>query len=94
MRAPTTGILRLSMFVAVTGGLVALAVVTNCGGSSGDARASVGGSTGFGGATGLGGTTGGSGGMTGGGTGGVVVNQCPNGGDLDCTAALTLATAW
>ena len=28
--------------------------------------------------------------MTGGGTGGVVVNQCPNGGVLDCTAPLTL----
>jgi hypothetical protein len=86
---------KVSMFVAVAGGLTALAVATNCGGSSGGTpRTSLGGSTGSGGTTtaGLGGTTGGgSGGMTGGGTGGVVVNQCPNGGNLDCTTALTLA---
>jgi hypothetical protein len=37
---------------------------------------------------GLGGN--GTAGMTGGGTGGVVVNQCPNGGVLDCTAPLML----
>lgn len=92
MRTPTTGTLKVSMFVAVTGGLAALAVATNCGGSGGGTpRTSLGGSTGSGGRTGLGGTTGsGSGGMTGGGTGGVTVNECPNGGNLDCSMALTL----
>jgi hypothetical protein len=94
MRTPTTGMLKVSMFVAVTGGLAALAVATSCGGSGGGTpRTSLGGSTGSGGRTtgGLGGTTGGgTGGMTGGGTGGVVVNQCPMGGNLDCTMPLTL----
>ncbi len=93
MKTPLTGLLRVSMFVAVSGGLAALAVATNCGGSSGGPRPGAGGTTGFGGSTtpGLGGTTGGgSGGMTGGGTGGVVVNSCPLGGNLDCTAPLTL----
>jgi len=81
------------MFVAVAGGLAALAVATNCGGSGGGTpRGGSGGTSGLGGTTGaVGGTTGGSGGMTGGGTGGVVVNQCPNGGVLDCTAPLMLA---
>lgn len=94
MRTPTTGLLKVSMFVAVAGGVAALAVATNCGGSSGGTpRAGAGGTTGSGGSTtgGLGGTTGGgSGGVTGGGTGGVTVNACPNGGVLDCTAPLML----
>jgi hypothetical protein len=72
----------------VTGGLFALAVATNCGGSSGGTRNGLGGTNGFGGSTGLGGN--GTAGMTGGGTGGVVVNQCPLGGVLDCTAPLML----
>ncbi len=78
------------MFVAVAGGLSVLAVATNCGGSGGGSRGGSGGTTGLGGTTGgLGGN--GTAGMTGGGTGGVVVNQCPNGGVLDCTAPLMLA---
>jgi len=95
MSAPITRIVRVSMFVAMSGGLAALALTANCGGSSGGStRPGSGGTTGVGGFTsaGSGGTTGGgSGGMTGGGTGGVVVNQCPNGGTLDCTNPVMLS---
>jgi len=88
------GILRYSWSLALPGGLAAILLFTHCGGSSGGTRTGSGGTTGFGGstATGLGGSSvTGNGGMTGGGTGGVTVNQCPNGGVLDCTAPLMLA---
>ncbi len=77
MRAPTRGIQAYSWSLALP--LAAILVLSNCAGS--------GGGTGSGGATGLGasGT-----GMNGGGSGGVVVNQCPNGGVLDCAAPLML----
>jgi hypothetical protein len=94
MRTSTKGILRYSWSLALAGGLVAVLSLTHCGGSSGGTRSSLGGSTGsLGGASGpgSGGTSGGLGGVTGGGTGGVTVNQCPNGGTLDCTAPLVLA---
>jgi hypothetical protein len=86
MTAPTRGILTHSWSLALP--LAAIFLLTNCGGSGGGSRGGLGGSTGLGGSMGLGGS--GTAGMTGAGTGGVVVNQCPNGGVLDCTAPLKL----
>src|SRR5438552_15755818 len=84
MRTPIAWIHSISMILAVSAGLSALAIVSNCGGSSGGTGGSSGSLGGTGG-PGSGATSGSLGGMT-----GVVVNQCPNGGVLDCAAPLEL----
>ena len=80
MRASIAWIHSISMILAVSAGLPALAIVSNCGGTGGS-----GGRLGDAGGAGSGATSGGLGGMP-----GVIVNQCPNGGVLDCTVPLTL----
>jgi hypothetical protein len=86
-----TGLLRVSMLVAIAGALSFAVFFSNCGGSGGMRNTGTAGTTGGGGTTGSAGTTGSGGSVSTGGTGGVVRNTCTPKPDLTCGAsAITL----